>query len=57
MSSLTVEELQSMGVTVEMANAWAVLYREETVINPANPSARGRANLMEYAARLLRDPR
>jgi hypothetical protein len=54
MKSLTLEELQSMGVTAEMAAAWVALYRYVARRNPANGSARGRAVLMEYATKLLR---
>jgi hypothetical protein len=52
--TVTREELQSMGMTEELALQWAAFYRAVTLANPANDSARGRAVLMEYAAELLR---
>lgn len=50
---LTREGLQKGGVTREIAEAWAAFYRNEILRNPKNPSAQGRAELMEAAAKLL----
>jgi hypothetical protein len=51
---LSLNELNSMGMTLEMAIAWARFYRIEAERNPSNGSAIGRAALMEHAAHLLR---
>jgi len=37
----------------EIAAGWALKYRSAVLVNPKNPSARGRAELMEAAAKLL----
>ncbi|WP_437742174.1 RHS repeat-associated core domain-containing protein [Sorangium sp. So ce1504] len=52
--TLTREGLQRGGVTREIAEAWAKFYRNEIIRNPANPSAQGRAELMEAATKILR---
>jgi hypothetical protein len=36
-----------------MAEAWRDFYRNELALNPENPSAAGRAELMQRAAELL----
>ena len=51
--TLTVDELKSAGVTIEIAEEWRLFYREVIVDNPANPSARGREKLMAHARSLL----
>jgi hypothetical protein len=51
--SLTREELEQAGVTRQIAKAWWDFYRAEVLRNPRNPSARGRADLMQQAADLL----
>lgn len=51
---LTREYLVRNGVTRQMAQEWARFYRNEMLRNPGNPSAPGRAQLMEAAAELLR---
>lgn len=53
--TLTVEELRSAGVTAEMADAWRLFYLAVVDENQENPSARGRAKLMEYARSLLQE--
>ncbi len=50
MESLTREELERAGVTQQIAEAWRDFYRAEVL---RNPSARGRADLMQRAADLL----
>jgi hypothetical protein len=52
--SLTREELQQAGVTRDMALQWRDFYENELARNPNNPSAAGRAELMQAAARLLK---
>lgn len=47
-------ELVRNGATREMAQEWGRFYRNEVLRSPGNPSARGRAALMEAAAELLR---
>jgi hypothetical protein len=47
------QSLVDQGVTESMANSWGQFYRSVTARYPANPSAEGRAELMEAAARLL----
>ena len=41
------------GITPEIAEAWAKFYRNEALRNAANPSALGRAELMEEVMYLL----
>jgi hypothetical protein len=53
MRTLTPEELQSMGMTLEQALGWVEFYRNEVRHNPSNGSAKGRIALMEHAAKLL----
>jgi hypothetical protein len=53
MRGLTREELQSMGVTRDMAQRWADFYKNVVVLHPENESARGRTVLMQFAADLL----
>ncbi|HXG63695.1 MAG TPA: RHS repeat-associated core domain-containing protein, partial [Blastocatellia bacterium] len=52
-ATLTREELENAGVTKEIAQAWREFYRKEMARNPANPSAAGRAELMDRAVKLL----
>jgi hypothetical protein len=51
--TLTREELERAGLTREMAEAWRDFYRNELARNPGNPSAAGRAELMQWAVELL----
>lgn len=51
--TLTRTELDRAGVTLEIAEAWREFYRAEVARNPRNPSARGRADLMNRATELL----
>jgi hypothetical protein len=51
--TLAREELQRAGVTREMAEAWRDFYINEKARNPSNPSAAGRADLMQHAVDLL----
>ena len=53
MQSLSRDELESMEVTPEMAREWSDFYIWVTGWAPQNGSARGRALLMEFAAKLL----
>jgi len=51
---ITEDEMRQAGVTPEMAQDWADFYREVMQANPSNPSAAGRADLMQWVADLLR---
>jgi len=53
MQTLTREELEERGVTKEMAEGWRDLYQRVKLHNPGNPSAQGRAELMQKAVDLL----
>lgn len=50
---LTRSRLRDAGVTTDMAYWWAQFYRKEMQRVPDNPSASGRADLMERAWKLL----
>lgn len=52
-STLTKQELEGAGVTREMAQAWRDFYLQEVRRVPNNPSAAGRADLMQRAVELL----
>ncbi len=52
-STLRREELERAGLTREMAEAWRDFYRHELARNPRNPSAAGRAELMQRAVEFL----
>lgn len=52
-ATLTTEELERAGVTIQIAEAWRDFYQAEVRRNPRNPSARGRADLMQRAIDLL----
>ena len=53
--TLTIEELLGNRVTIELAVAWRDFYENEARRNPANQSARPRADLMAHAIRLLEE--
>jgi hypothetical protein len=53
---LTHAELEANGVTREVAEVWRDFYRNEMLRNPSNPSAAGRAKLMQKAIELLSGP-
>lgn len=50
---LNAANLQARGVTAEMAQAWANGYTLEAGANPSNPSAAGRAELMDWVYQVL----
>lgn len=52
-ATLTRSELEQGGVTLAMARDWRDFYRREMRRNPDNPSANGRADLMQRAVELL----
>ena len=52
-ATLTVEELQAIGLQTEQAVNWATPYEAVQRRTPNNPSAAGRAQLMRHAAELL----
>ena len=53
--TITADELRTHGVTAAMAEAWLNFYRAVKAEHPANPSAAGRADLMEHIAKLLEE--
>ena len=53
--TLTREELTRAGLTRNLAEAWRDFYRYELHRNPGNPSAAGRAELMQRAVDLLQE--
>lgn len=53
MDALTRSELVTLGVTGTIARTWRDFYLSEIIRNPKNPSARGRADLMQRALELL----
>ena len=56
-ANLTREELERSGVTRELAEAWRDFYKEVVKQTPGNPSAAGRADLMQRAVELLGGPK
>ena len=52
-NTLMREELEQVGLTREIAEAWHDFYRHELARNPRNPSAVGRAESMQRAVDLL----
>lgn len=55
MATLTAEQLREAGITAEMAQNWLSFYQEVIRETPTNPSARGRARLMEYTLSLFKE--
>ncbi len=53
LATLTREELERAGVTLTSAREWRDFYVNEMRRNPNNPSAAGRADLMQRAVELL----
>jgi hypothetical protein len=53
-ATLRADELKAHGITEEVAQEWAAFYWRERIRLPENPSAAGRADLMERAVELLR---
>jgi hypothetical protein len=53
MRTISRAELESMHMTAEIAEIWRDFYRRVKNANADNPSAEGRAELMERARRLL----
>jgi hypothetical protein len=53
-STLTRKELERAELTWEIAETWQDFSRHEIRRNPQNPSAAGRAELMQRALELLR---
>jgi hypothetical protein len=52
-TTLTKEWLEQNGVTLEAAKAWRDFYLQVAKETPSNPSAAGRAQLMQKAVELL----
>jgi hypothetical protein len=55
--TLTTAELRVAKITADIAEAWRLFYLEVVDEAPKNPSARGRAKLMECARSLLEEDR
>ena len=55
MMSITMEELRGSGMTSDLAVQWRDFYRNVARTTPNNPSATGRADLMDWIARMLAD--
>ena len=53
MQTITAQELRQGGLTVDMAVQWRDFYINEVARNPGNPSAAGRAELMDFIVGLL----
>lgn len=53
LNTLTRAELIQAGLTQNLAVAWRDFYQHESARNPHNPSAAGRAELMQRAVDLL----
>jgi len=53
MPTITIGELERIGLGAEQATNWAIAYEAVVRLMPDNPSAAGRARLMRHAARLL----
>lgn len=53
MANLTRQEMESAGLTREIATAWRDFYKNEMMRVPNNPSAAGRADLMQRAVEIL----
>ncbi len=53
MMSITIEELRGSGMTRELALKWRDFYHNVAKVTPNNPSAAGRADLMDWIARML----
>ena len=51
---ITREEIESMGLTLQMATTWLRFYEEVLARNPKNPSVRGRIDLMSRIIKLLK---
>lgn len=51
--NLTKQELESAGVTRQIAEDWQSFYQAVQAATPQNPSAAGRAELMQRAVELL----
>ena len=52
-STITKDWLVEKGVSVEIAQEWLKFYVNEALRNPNNPSAQGRAELMQHVVKLL----
>ena len=51
--SLTIGELNDIGLNADQATNWAIAYEAVGRLMPQNPSAAGRAALLRHAAQLL----
>ncbi len=53
--TLCAQELRDEGITADVAKEWFYFYVGVIDETPSNPSARGRAQLMEHARTLLEE--
>ena len=53
--TMTRVELERQGITAQTAREWRDFYRQEVRRSPANPSAKGCADLMQHALEPLED--
>ena len=53
MNTITLSELQNAGVTRQIAVSWQQFYSYVAQMNPANPSAADRAELMQFVVNLF----
>ena len=53
MMSITIEEVRGSGMTRDLALKWRDFYRNVANTTPNNPSAAGRADLMDWIAHML----
>jgi hypothetical protein len=54
-NTLTLQELREASITAQIAEEWRLFYLAVIEENPKNPSARGRARLLERAKILLEE--
>ncbi len=52
---LSADKLREAGVTVQMAQKWVDFYANEVARNANNPSAAGRAELMNHVVQILKE--
>jgi hypothetical protein len=55
--TLRAQELLDEGITADIAEKWRLFYLRVIEETPSNPSAQGRARLMEHARTLLEEGR
>lgn len=53
--TLDKQQLMEVGMDRSLAEAWRDFYHDVKAWDPANPSAAGRADLMDWVAHMLHD--